>query len=1852
MNTGLREDHVAIVGMAGRFPGAADLDRFWRNLVDGVESIRFFSDEELRATGVPDDDLRDPSYVKAAAPLDDMDGFDAAFFGSTPRETEIRDPQHRLFLEVAFTALEHAGYHPARHGGAIGVFGGAATNRYAELYVRRNPAAVRALGLMAVDISNHGDYLATTTSYKLGLSGPSLTVATACSTSLVAVHLACQSLRNGECDLALAGGVEVELPPVAGYYWLEGGIFSPDGHCRAFDARAAGTIFGSGVGVVALKRLGDAVADGDTVHAVIRGSAINNDGADKVGFTAPGVQGQEAVIAEALGVAEVDASTISYVEAHGTGTALGDPIEIEALTRAFQAHGAGGATGYCAIGSVKTNVGHLGPAAGVTGLIKTVLAMRNRMLPPSLHFERPNPRMDMEHSPFRVNVALTHWEPNGTPRRAGVSSFGIGGTNAHAVLEEPPEPEPSGPSRPSQLLLVSARTATALDAATANLAAHLAADPTANLADVAYTLQVGRKAHPHRRALVCDDVPEAADALGDPGDRRLLTGQAPAAERAPVFLFPGQGAQHAGMAGGLYDTEPRFRDELDRCAALLRPHLGFDLRDAIFAGAPPTAGGHAALDQTFTTQPALFAVEYALARLLRDWGVEPQAMLGHSIGEYLAACLAEVFSLEDALALVAARGALMQRLPAGSMLAVPVAEAQLLPLLGDDLDLAAVNAPALCVVSGPHTAVDAFQEFLAAQGIQGRRLHTSHAFHSRMMDPILDAFAERVAAASPRPPRVPFVSNVSGTWITDAQATDPTYWAAHLRSTVRFADGVELLLADAERVPLEVGPGQTLTTLLRQRTGGAAPAAIPTMRHPKRRQADPAALLQALGRLWLAGVAVDWESFWGGERRRRVPLPTYPFERRRFWVDPDPALESAARPDPSPKGRLPLRDSFFVPVWKEAPAPLRSPAAPPEASRWLLFGDPDGPAAPLAARLADGRELVTVAPGGTFAQVGPGAYRLRPGERADYDALVEALRAGGDLPATIVHAWTLPRPDPAWSERQAADAFLERGFYSVLLLAQAIAKHYGSTPVELVVLSSNMQRVTGDEPLDTAKAAVLGPCKLLPKELPTVRCRSVDVALPAGGAGQDAALAERLVAELTAGASEPLVAYRGSKRWRWDFEAVALEDARGYADRLRERGVYLITGGLGGIGMVLAEELARAARARLVLVNRSPFPPRDDWPAYLREHGQEDRTARVIAKLLAIEELGGEVLVQQADVADEGQLRAVLARVEERFGALDGVIHAAGVPAGGMLAVRTPAAAAEVLAPKVDGTLALASLLAGRRLDFLVLCSSITAISGDFGLFDYCGANAFLDAFAASRADDGCFTVAIDWAAWREVGMAEETDYNAPAAFRELQSGARYQPAGHPLLDRRVLDATGDIVFSTMFEPDASWVLDEHRMDGLAILPGTSYLEMVRGAVAEACGAEAVELRDVVFLGPLRVEGRREVRTILRPAADGWDWSVVAASTPNGAGVQWDEHARGSARALPAVPAPVHDLAAIRARCGAGEVVPRVNDGSGLVTVGPRWSSLQQVLLGDGEQLALLELPPAFEPDLPAYALHPALLDNATAFAQVTLTSGHYLPFAYGRVTARAPLPRRFYSHIRRVDDGADMVTCDIHLLDEDGAELAAVNGFVLRRVDGPAMLASLRGGAGAAADGGAPPAAPAADGGETRSELDFGIHPAEGVEALRRILAARVGPEVVVCPEGLGRKIARTAGITQQRVAEDLAAVRLATTAAERTLDTPYAEPSSELEATLAGLWQEALGIAKIGVDDDFFELGGNSLVAVQLASRMRDHFQTELAIAVLFDNPTVRSLATVVEAALLEKVEALSEEEAAALLVDAKDT
>ena len=1809
---------VAIVGMGARFPGAGNIHEFWDNLENGVLSITFFSDRELAGAGVDPRVLQSPDYVRARGILEDIEYFDAFFFGYPPLEAELLDPQVRLFYEICWQALEDAGCDPSTYNGAIGVYGGANSNRWWQVLALLSGKG-DILGQYTSKYLFDKDFMTTRTAYKLDLKGPAVSVQTACSTALVAVAVACQALLIGQCDAALAGAVSV-LPETmrAGYVYDEGLIYSPDGHCRAFDAGAKGTVFSDGAGVVFLKRLAPALSHGDSIYAVIKGFGLNNDGIVKSSYTAPNVDGQCAAVEAALDMAGVAPEAITYVETHGTGTALGDPIEIEALRRAFHT----AKRQYCAVGSVKTNIGHLDTAAGIAGFIKTILALKHRLIPPSLHFETANPAIDFENTPFYVNAELQEWRGNGQPLRAGVSSFGVGGTNAHVILEEAPPPGETSEGRAWQLILLSARTGTALEQADKNFVDYVKANPDINLADAAYTLMVGRKAFEHRRMLVCRDL---AGIIHTPG----AEGQAVAREeKRAVFMFPGQGSQYVSMARGLYEHEPRFRQEMDRCFEILDELMGDDIGGILYPSGHPSQEG---ITGTGVAQPLIFAVEYALARLLMAWGINPYAMIGHSIGEYTAACLAGVFSLEDALHLVYWRGKLMQQMPPGSMLSVPLSQGDVEPLLTAGLALAAVNGPSRCVVSGPHQAVDAFERRLTAGGHHCRRLHTSHAFHSQMMAPVLKKFQEKVSQVSRHEPRIPFISNVTGTWITFKEAASAAYWAEHLRRTVYFGSGLVVLFKEKNALFIELGPGQTLSTLARQH-----PARMPDqftvnlIRHPDRSVADEFYLLSQIGQLWLHGQGVDWHEFYAGQKRRILHLPTYPFERRRYWLEGDPykIRQDRARAETRPAKRPDIADWFYVPSWKRSVISEVTGGEAEGHHRWLFLTKDDPFASRFVGRLRqDGHEVTLVRPGPGFVEEEDGSYTVAAGQERDYEALLESLRASGGLPDRIVHLWSLTDEDEdKFSQGNGnLEECLDLGFYSLIYLCRALSSIEPGAEVQVTAVTNQLQQVAGEKVLAPERAVLLGPVLVIPVEFPRFSCRCIDIGIPQSAKEEEKWLIGRLIEEMRGTITDLLVAYRGRCRLTRTFEPASLRQSTPTAStvpRLIRGGVYLITGGLGGIGLTLARHLAEAVQCKLVLTGRSAFPQPETWPQCLDTHGSGDRLAAKIRQLKELEALGAEVVVFSVDVTDLEGMGRVVERTRKRFGEINGVIHAAGLPGSGVIQLKTRRAADSVMLPKVGGALVLERVLRDTKLEFFVLCSSINAVLPILGQVDYCAANAFLDAFAHYRSsvDGGC-TVSVNWDAWQRVGMAAE------AALGQKK-------ASHPLLDHYTVRNNGrgteQRIYTSYLSIDRHWVLGGHMTrEGKGFAPGVAYLEMVRAALEERRENRGVVIREALFQSPLLVEKgqEREVRTVLKGKDRDFDFLIQGRIGPAGNG--WQIHARGEVRLEPMPPQPTrHNLEEIKNSCNVAEIDGESRwserqEGS-LIVFGPRWANIKRVYLGENRGLALVELPGSFAGEIEEYWLHPAMLDTAVGFLYGHIhTETPYIPYYYKKLTVSGRLPARIYSfsqlHGDKESDG-EFLKFDVIIMDEEGRELLNIEEFTMLEVS-EELLGRLKE---SAHPGGAAAL-------ETAEEepLKEGIMPAEGVEAFTRILErAEELCQVVVSTRDLLSRFEAVKMAAAALLAGDSGELQSHVPGHARPdIGSEYAAPATAAEQKLAAIWQELLGIEKIGIDDDFFELGGDSLKATVMISRINEEFKGKISMREIFNTPRVRNLAGFLE-------------------------
>ena len=1628
---------IAVIGMGLRVPGATTPSRFWRNLLEGRDCLTRMSAAAMRRRGVPQEDLANPDYVCASPALDDVEGFDAGFFDVSALEAELMDPAHRLFLECAWEALESAGVVPGRGAPVTGVFGGM-EGEYGQKVL--TPEAVdprRQPGLaLPIRIGNAVDFLTARVSHQLDLAGPSFGVMSACATSLMAVHLAVNSLRRGETEVALAGGVTIVLPRIGGYVAAVEGMLSPTGRVRPFDAGADGTIFGSGVGVVALRPLADALAAGNPIHGVILGSGASNDGhpPGKESFIAPSAEGQIAAIEAALRDAGVSADTIGYVEAHGTGTRLGDPVEVAALTDVYRRHTA--RRGYCSIGSVKANVGHLRCAAGVTSLIKACFALSHRTLPPLANFERPNPRIDFDTTPFRVHGDARPWDAGQEPRRAAVSAFGFGGTNVHVVLEEPPAVPVERSARRIHLLALSARSEAALGRRVEELRADLEERSAAAAADVAHTLQVGRQSFAHRACWVAEG--ERVTTRSFERGRVLARGVASAQATTSVFLFPGQGSQRYGAARGLYEHEPAFRERVDECAEMLEPGLGLDVRVLLGYRDSGSAASEAAatLRRTANAQPALFVLEYATARLLMSWGVTPAAMLGHSLGELVAACLAGVFPLAEALGVVAARARLMQRCEPGSMAAVFLPEREIASRIPSPLEIAAVNAPSITVVSGPTDALNRFCAALDSEGVGTQPIQTSHAFHSHMMEPVLPEFGRLIAGIALSAPRIPVISNATGRPLTAGQATDPAYWADHVRRPVRFSDGVAHVLGLPHPVFVELGPGAALSDLVRRHEADAR--SFPVLPASTPPDDEPIAARTALARLWCAGADIDWARAEGDERRRIVTLPTYPFEHSRHWRDE----EHAPPPDP--------RRSLYERGFREAPVDR---VASPDATRpWIVMGVDSALVEALRARLLSaGVRALSLVDGEGFARIDEDRFHARLDSPEDPGAAWATLDPRrGAPPPRAPHVGSVTGPGGAHNSADAFEVAAKSGFWSLVALAQAAFNRGASDGLDVVVVADALARLDGEGGVRHAeKAAVLGACRDIPLEIPGLSMRVVDIPC-LDGAEVPGWLVDALVAEACVEGAPALVALRQGTRHEEQIYALpALPESR---PRLRDGGVVLITGGTGGLGLAFARELFDLCRARLVLTARWTPPPEDEWPARAR---RDDRVGRAIAAVLELRSRGAEVMIVEADVSDRAQIARAIDATRARFGGVHGVVHAAGALQPTPVLAKTRANATGVFGAKVHGAFHLDELLADVPLDIYLPVSSQASQFPGAGQVDYAAANSVLDVLTQNRAAHHAgLACAVGWGAWQDIGLAVrriEQELAEDALRTESRDrGPRASEETlfeHPVFNSRSRDASGAFVYRRLSQP-GHWLVDDHRLGERPLLSATTALQFVTTLyAAHSSGPGAVELSSVAFVRPLFTEGAgTQVELAFAGARD--EESFELRSRPLGSGGEWVVNTTGYVRRSLARPGPLPVLPPAAAWEG---VEPRPPFGRGVLKGGPRWTWRRHVVEHEGRRWTRVTLPPEFTGDLEQFDLHPALLDGIMQDG-AGLLRAEAIPHTYDAVRIHARLTPVVFVTANYRRAGQSGVT-DLAVAAPDGSPLVEIEGIVMRPLEQSSLL-------------------------------------------------------------------------------------------------------------------------------------------------------------------------------------------------------
>ncbi len=1337
-NTGLE---IAVVGMAGKFPGARNIAEYWGNLSNGVESISFFSDEELKLAGVPPNLINKSNYVKASGFLENFDKFDAAFFGYSPTDAELLDPQIRLAHESVYEALEDSGINPYQYNGSIGLIMGCSTNPEWLFSVNSDT-----LNYYSTYHLSNSSFLATKISHKLNLKGPSYVIQTACSSSLVAVHQACQSLIMGESDICLAGGVSINNLNKRGYLYQEGLILSSDGHCKPFDNSGDGTVGGNGIGVVVLKTLEDALNDGDKIYAVIKGSGVNNDGNRKIDYTAPSVRAQADLIRSVHYLAETPPESISYIEAHGTGTNIGDPIEIEALKLAFSTE----KRNFCAIGSVKGNIGHLDNAAGIAGFIKTVMALYNKKIVPSINCKKPNEKIDFKKSPFYINTELKEWQESNYPLRAGVSSFGVGGTNVHVVLEQASFEQKKTPKHEHNVIILSAKSKDALKQSKLNLIEYLSCNQDENITDIAYTLQVGRAGFNFRETVVCSEINEAIEKLTASYEQNSFSvSNCP----NPIFMFPGQGSQYVNMANDLYKKNDYFKDQLDICLDFLMKEKGINLKKYIF----PYLGTdihETEINQTSIAQPLIFSIEYALTKLLMHMGIYPKAMIGHSIGEYVAACVAGVFSLNDALSLVFERGKLMQECIKGGMLAIFLSEEDIVDLLKDtNLSLAAANSPHLNVVSGNTYEINNLKTKLDELKIACKQLHTSHAYHSAMVEPVMNDFKILFNDLVLNKPQIPYISNLDGNWINEEKVITSDYWVDHLRQTVRFVNGLSTLLKEENSLYIEVGPGNSLISLLKSHNSykQVKPKTLNTLRHVYEKKLDTQFFFESLGKAWNYGVNIFWENIYSKDiTPKRISLPSYPFEQFRF---------NAVLNNKKGSNIIKLEDNlkenidnwFYRPSWirKEK---LRKNNIEGE-NIWLVFSNSDEISKNTIEILnKNSNTVVQVIKGDEYKCINNTSFILNPDNEINFVKLFEALKKVDSLPDNILYFWS-------FDKEEKTDSLED--YYDFINLSKSIGTTCIDSQIKLGVVSNHLQSVMdNDDELFPLKSILLGPLYVLSQEYPNVTTFNIDLrSYNINSIITETTLS--IINEFNELIPNNIIAIRQGYRWIKCVDKIEHDGIKSNIE-LRNNGLYLITGGLGKIGLSFAEYIAKKNKSIIVLIGRSVFPKEENWDEWLSTHSESESISIKIRKLQKIKRLGSKIIICKADIANRDQMKTIVSRIEKKYNNINGVFHAAGiidciVP----LKKLTKDEINKQLTAKVDGTIVLEEIFQKADLDFCLICSSISSLIGGYGFSAYAGANIFMDNYITKnnhRNNNAWKVLNLD--AWSDVSK-EGTEVNA-----------------------------------------------------------------------------------------------------------------------------------------------------------------------------------------------------------------------------------------------------------------------------------------------------------------------------------------------------------------------------------------------------------------------------------------------------------------------------------------------------------
>lgn len=1812
-------DQIAIIGMDCRLPGASNVTEFWNNLKEGKSSINEFSKEELLESGETLKEINDPNYVARRGIVDGVDLFDAAFFGFTPREAELLDPQHRLFLECCWHSLEDSGYAVRNPDIRVGVFGGAGTAWYLN-DVYNNPAVKKYADSTSIVTGSDRDYLTTRVSYKLNLNGPSLDVQSACSTSMASIVLGVQSLLSYQSDMILAGGVSVQYPEKVGYLYVPGGLESADGVCRPFDKDANGTLFSRGCGVVLLKRLDDAIKDKDHIYAVIRSSSINNDGNKKVGYTAPSVDGQKEVIWEALELAEISADQITMVEAHGTATMVGDPIEVTSLTESFRQYT--GRKQFCALGSVKSNIGHTVAASGVISVIKTVLSLKHSQIPASINYSEPNPNINFEESPFFVNQELRQWETSGDKRFALVNSFGVGGTNACVILEESPRVEAKIPTKKHdfRFMALSTMHKEVLDEYVDSIKSFVNGQPTVDVADLAYTSIIGRKHFNHRAFVTFKDRYELLHRLESPNWPKK--GINKEAEKKVVFMFPGQGNQYLEMGQQLYEKYPLFKQTVDECAELLMDEVGMDIRKIIYPK-ENIEEAQKLIDQTFITQPVIYVISYAQSCLLRSWGVEPEYLMGHSIGEYVAATLAGVFTLKDALKAVAYRAKLVQELPGGAMCAVLLSEEEVLPMLKPGSSVGVINNPGLCVVSGPYSDIEELEAQLSEKKIFNKRIPTSHAFHSAMMDPMLEKFKTLFDRITLNAPKLPIISTVTGVELTDEQAMSADYWVGHVRETVRFSAATMTAMELSPLVFIEVGPGQSLESAVKRHLDNDTEhAVLSTMRTINMDIDDCEYLTTAIGNMWTFGVNVDFEKYFEGEDNRRIPFPLYPYNRKSYVVKRVKNTAKFAEEEEDTKNQD-ISQWVYLPSWKKTPRgkilleQYLSKIAAEESqltNSWLIFDEDFGLGEAIKNQLmAKNEEFTIVRRGAGFNKLDSSHYTINLSEKKDYTQLIAAILSDGKTPNRVIHLWNVEK-NPVVNDYASCEAKEEFAYYSPLYLEQAFIEQNAIDDLNILFVANGVFSVAGESISSPLKALAIGPARCINSEMRQIFGKFVDVDSMLANTDLTA---QQLIDEVQFRNNDNLIIFRKNTRWTEYFEKINYAESPTQQPIFRNDGVYLITGGTGGLGLEFAKHISEQAKATIILTYRTPLPPKNEWEQYIKDH-PSDITTEKIKAILAIEAKGSTVHLFHAESNDIDQMRALKEFVEKEVGSLTGVIHSAGAAGGGIIALKTKEMSNDVLKAKTKGALIIDELFGIEELEFVIYFSSISSVLGESSRVDYSGANSFLDCytFYRNQLKPGS-TYSINWDSWSKVGMAARWEETQALTRKKLYLNEKSYQQGLHLISENEQEE----IYQVGFDDKTDWVYKEHLVAGQYTVVGTSIIDLLAKFAKMKFEGKTPVISELYFLKPLYIKSNEHpnLRVYAMPENGGYkvNLSVLEITKTSD---KWDVVATAFVKAEDSGSEEAIDIKNTLAEFNGEEsdlmmFSEVVFEGKELLRYSDRWQNIHKKYKKADRYIIEHELKKEYIQDMNSFLVHPAILDTSVANLFSHYTNEPFLPFNYKLIKVHKPFTNHLYAIIDVVNElksGSKMAVFDLKFYDEKGELILEAEKY---------SLVNIVGGQGQQTDEQKKP----------ETDDDEYILPDEGTAVFDRIMHYRNDTNVIVTPYNLFRKIKDIKeDYKEEKVEDDNAA-----TYDRPDLSTEYIAPSNEIEETVAKIWGQVLGIGEIGINDNFNELGGNSLLVVQAVSNISSAFNIQLPVDIFKDAVTVKSLSDYIMGLLVQDID-----------------